>query len=81
MTIPNSLVTALAFVGIYATVVYITTGIRYLVHWIRFKSLPLSEEQEKIKFLRKYIDQQDSKIESLEKETEKMTLALLNHLS
>ena len=81
MTIPSSLVVALALVGLYSSVVYIALAVKYLVHWLRFKSLPLSEEQEKIKFLRKHLEQQDSKIESLEKETEKMTLALLNHLS
>ena len=81
MLIPNSIILSLAIVGLFTVVYLITIASKYLMHWFKFKSLPLSEEQEKIKFLRQHIDQQDSKIRSLEKETEKMTLALLNHIS
>ena len=45
------------------------------------KNITKLKDWNTIKFLRQHIDQQDSKIKSLEKETEKMTLALLNHIS
>lgn len=81
MLIPSSLLTGLAVVGLLAIAHILAMGSKYFIHWLKFKSLPLSEEQEKIKFLREHIDQQNLKIKSLEKETEKMTLALLNHIS
>lgn len=81
MMIPNSLIVVFAIVGLFSSVHLLFLLAKYCVHWIKFKELPLSEDQEKIKFLRQHIDQQTQKIKSLEQETEKMTLALLNHIS
>ena len=81
MMIPNSILLCFAIVGLFTIVHLLILGTRYAIHWTKFKSLPLSQEQEKILFLREHIKQQDLKIKSLEKETEKMTLALLNHIS
>jgi hypothetical protein len=81
MLIPDIGVQIFAAIGIFTTVYMISLLTKYVVHWYRFGELPLSQEHEKIIFLRKQIEQQDDKIIALEKETEKMTMALLQHLS
>lgn len=81
MVIPTSLISFFACIGLFTAVYCLTLGSKYLFHYAKFKTLPLSEEEEKIKFLREHIQQQNQKIKSLEKETEKMTLALLNQFS
>jgi hypothetical protein len=54
---------------------------KYGVHYLKFKQFPLTKEEETISLLREDLNQKNQKIETLEQETEKMTLALLKHLS
>ena len=77
--IPDTLVMFFVAIGLMHLGVYVVALARYLLHYLKFKSLPRQSE-ETILLLRSGRDQ-DRKIQNLEKETEKMTMALLKHLS
>lgn len=79
--IPDTLVMFFGAIGLMHLSVYTVALARYLLHYLKFKSLPKTIQEETILLLRSQIEDQDRKIQNLEKETEKMTMALLKHLS
>lgn len=81
MLIPNSILIFFSIVGIIASTGILYKTIENIIHYLKFKSFPMSKEEETIIFLKAKIKEQNIKVERLEKETEKMTMALLNHLS
>ena len=81
MTIPSSLIYFFSAIGLISFTKLAYICVEYSVHYLKFKRLPMSKEEETICLLRQNIEQQNAKIQNLEKETEKMTMALLKHLS
>jgi len=81
MLIPNSILIVLSAVGLIHLSVHLINMGKYGVHYLKFKQFPLTKEEETISLLREDLRQKNQKIETLEQETEKMTLALLKHLS
>jgi len=72
---------ALSFIGLLYLFNNLNLTKTYLIHWLKHKKWPLSQEEQKMVFLQNHISNQQLKIKSLESQVEKMTLSLLKHIT
>ena len=81
MQISISLLSALALVGVFTVVSATMKLITYTVHYLKFKTIPKTLEEEKISILTSEREIHLKKIVSLEGEVEEMTRSILNKLT
>ena len=80
MTVPAILINSLALIGLISFTYCFQWLVNVIVHYARYKELPSSVEEEKIKLLKSEIDSLRENISALEEENNEMTKAVLKRL-
>jgi len=81
MDIHINLIYSLAAIGVLVSSYSLIMLVKSLVYYAKFRELPVSLQEKKLQLVETENKRLSSKIEQLEKETEQMTLAVLQQLN
>jgi hypothetical protein len=81
MQLNDNLIYFLAGIGILVSSYLLVALVKSLVHYAKFRELPISLQEKKLQLVEIENERLSLKIKQLEKETEQMTLAVLQQLN